>query len=182
MCTRSGSQGVIISTAGERSAKLSGVAQQKVIWQDGDPWRDLGLDVRAAGEATIISRHGATRFLDSELRRQCRHPGPSAHLMDFDAEWLPLGAWRLTPCGLSISHPDYWAQGTPLRLVLAGIVEDWASTEAGAVAWERVQDDIEPTAPGHPEEPCRAFWCARGNAIRLRTKILEQRQSEQRDN
>ena len=48
-----------------------------------------------------------------------------------------------------------WQGPSRANLVLAGLTEDWAETPAGKVVTEVVRTEREPTAPGHPEDPCR---------------------------
>ena len=130
------------------------MAHGDIIWEDGDTWRDLTDDVRAIGVATVVSLHGATRFIEADRGRQVRVPGQVAHAADFDGRWLPLGDWQLTPCGAVTLHLDHWSCGTRLRLVLAGFVGDWADTKAGAATLAAIEAGAEPTAPGHPAGPC----------------------------
>ena len=138
------------------------MAEPEVIWRDGDAWRDLAGDVRAAGAATVVSLQGTTRLVDVAGDRQLRLARPGGHRMDFDGEWVPLGHWALTPCGLVISASWHWAAGSPVRLVLAGLVEDWPGTELGATVLEAVRAGLEPSAPGHPDLDCGAPYCPNG--------------------
>jgi len=126
------------------------MAKRDIIWKAGDAWRDLTDDVRAAGTATAISLHGTARYIDAEHGRQARFPTMKAGVFACDGHWLPLGDWSLTPCGLVTEAPDHWSRGTPLRLVLAGFVEGWASTPIGVETLAAVHASSEPTAPGHP--------------------------------
>ena len=138
------------------------MAEPEVIWSDGDPWRDLAPDVVAAGAATVISLRGTTRLVDVVQRRQFRVPLSGGHVMDFDAEWVSLGRWALTPCGLVISASEHWAAGSPVRLVLAGLVPRWYDTEVGATVLEAVRAGNEPSAPGHPDLDCGAAYRPNG--------------------
>ena len=143
-----------------------------ILWKDGDAWRDLTDEVSAAGAATAISLHGTARFIDVEHGRQARFSDLSAHDMDCDGEWLPLGDWSLSPCGFVTEAPDHWSRGTPLRLVLAGFVEDWAGTPIGTETLAAVQAGTEPAAPGHPAGPCDAYWCPLGPAVKWRAGVI----------
>ena len=138
------------------------MAEPEVIWQDGDKWRDLAGDIRAAGSATVVSLRATTRLLDVANGRQLRVPSSAAHVMDLDLQWVSLGNWAITPCGLAIDAAEYWAGGTPLRLVLAGLVPDWPSTEVGRSVLDALRAGREPVAPGHPEGPCDAAYCPNG--------------------
>ena len=154
------------------------MAEPVVIWQDGDEWRDLVPDVRAAGAVTTVSRRGTARYVDVTLGRQVRVPHPDGHMMGHDRMWVPLGYWELTPCGLVLEHADHWARGSPLRLVLAGLVWDWPSSAAGVAVWDAVRAGREPVAPGHPDQACGAAYCPLGEieawrAIRL-AQLTEQ--------
>ena len=148
------------------------MASKGIIWEDGDTWRDLTDAVISAGTATAISLHGTARFIDAEHGRQARIRTLKAGVFSCDGEWLPLGNWSLSPCGFVTEAPGHWSRGTPLRLVLAGLVEDWAGTEAGAVALAAVQAGTEPAAPGHPAELCGAFWCPLGPAAQWRARAI----------
>ena len=148
------------------------MATEDIIWKDGDAWRDLTDEVRAAGAATAISLHGTARFIDVEHGRQARFPTPKAGLFVCDSCWLPLGDWSLTPCGFVTEASDHWSRGTRLRLVLAGFVPYWAGTEAGAVMLAAVQAGTEPTAPGHPDGACGAYWCPLGRAAQWQARVI----------
>ena len=138
------------------------MAEPEVIWRDGDQWRDLAGDVKAAGAATVVSLRATTRLVDVVGEHQLRVPSSTGHVMDLDGQWTSLGDWSLTPCGLVIDAAEHWAAGTPLRLVLAGLAPDWSSTEVGQAVLDALLAGKEPVAPGHPEGACGAAYCPNG--------------------
>ena len=127
----------------------------RVIWCDGDRWRNL-TDEAAAGQVTVISTNGTTRFLDTQERRHGRMAIEGGHAMGSDGEWRPMESFDLTPCGVVI-HGS--ALGTPLRLVLAGLVTGWMMTPLGQATVDAVIARRIPVSPGHPDAPCHALYC-----------------------
>lgn len=137
------------------------VSGQQVIWSDGQPWRHLTEDAVAVGQVTVVSTSGATRLLDIKGRRHGRLPMEGGHVMRFDGQWLPLNVFELTPCGLVLEESSYWARGTPVRLVLAGLVLDWTLSPLGRATVDAVIARRRPVSPNHPPEMCPALYCPR---------------------
>lgn len=139
-------------------ASMSGA---EVIWRDSDRWRRLTAEAEAAGGVSVVSRSGTLRLIDYQRRRHARVPLEGGHIMGFDSQWLPLGSVELTPCGIVLEERSYWARGTPVRLVLAGLVPAWIDAPAGRATVDAVLAGRPPTSPGHPSEPCGAFYCSK---------------------
>ena len=139
------------------------MSEQKVIWRDGDRWRNLTGEAVAAGQVTVISESGATRLLDIEQKRHGRMAIEGGHSMRFDGVWRPMGSFELTPCGVVIEQSG--ARGTPVRLVLAGLVTDWLMTPLGSATVDAVIARRPPVSPRHPEAPCKALYCLRRRGL-----------------
>jgi hypothetical protein len=135
--------------------------EAQLLWRDGDRWRTLNGELAARGAATIISEHGTARFIDFDRRRHIRQPLEGGNVVFGDRSWMPFAQVAVTPCGVVLDHPQFWARSTPLRLVFAGFVDTWMSTAAGRDAVHAAVRRIPPTSPGHPDEPCAAYYCTR---------------------
>lgn len=82
----------------------------RVVFADGDDWRELTADVWAAGQATVVTRRGTAVLLDLEWPqpRFLRVPVEGGHHMpSFDCGWLPIERSLLvvTPCGVVLDMP-----------------------------------------------------------------------------
>ena len=132
------------------------------LWQDGDPWRDLTEDVDAAGAVTVVSQNGTARLVDTAERLQLRLALEGGHSMLGDAQWQPYRMLKLTPCGIVIHGDSYWARGTPLRLVLVGVLPRWMDSPHGRAAVEALIARRRPSSPNHPAKPCGAAYCEQG--------------------
>lgn len=133
----------------------------RVIWKLEDPWRDLTPDLRAE-TVTVVTSSLATHLIDPATAMFARLPG--AHSMIGDRAWRRLDQIAAaSPCGLILlcPQPGDWHMSTPLVLVVAGIVTNWATLDEWA--------DIEEAARSkgtdawdladHPIEPCQALHC-----------------------
>lgn len=136
-------------------------AEADVVWGDGDRWRILNAELAAGGAATIISETGTARFIDFDRRRHIREPLEGGNAIFGDWSWMPFAQVAVTPCGIVLDHPEFWARSTRLRLVFAGFVDEWMTTPAGREAVRAAVRRIPPTSPGHPVEPCGARYCPR---------------------
>lgn len=158
-----------------------------MIWRAGvDDWRDLSGEL-ACAPFTAVSRSGTARLIDRRwgsmrVNAHLRLPLEGGHSMLEDGTrdlhgqlmgWGRLEEFRVTPCGITIVEPGswidaagdvrgfgYWAKGTPLRVVLAGLVPQWHRTATGRA----VIDEIVTGAPagsvaGHPDRWCGALYC-----------------------
>lgn len=130
----------------------------RAIWAAGDEWRRLTEEVTAEGGATIISVKGTTRLVDSVRRRQMRLPKPGGRPLFGDLEWMPYATLEVTPCGVVIWHPQWWARGARVALVLPGLRPDWADGAAGQELVSVVRLGVQ-AMRGHPDEPCGATRC-----------------------
>jgi hypothetical protein len=133
------------------------VGRAPILWADGDPWRDLTGEAAAAGALTVISEHGTARFIDFARHRHIREPLEGGKALLGDWVWLPFDYAEITPCGVVLARPEFW--GTPLRLVLGGIVDEWMDTEPGRAAVTASVSRRAPMSAGHPAEPCGARYC-----------------------
>jgi hypothetical protein len=133
----------------------------EVLWALGEaPWRDLRPDIAAAGRVTAVSAH-SVHLLDVDRGVAVRVPGPWGNDLDAGAivERPLLSVIVATPCGLLLLLDDVGRRcSTPLVLLFGG----WLGAEAvtGQVAaLLRRHGAAVPTAAGHPDVPCGAFYC-----------------------
>jgi hypothetical protein len=121
-----------------------------VVWQSGDDWRVLSLELVSTGAVTVMSVNGTCRLLDLNSNRQCRIP--TAHKMLGD-----LAGVIATPCGLvtSTGDPGGYHTTTPMRLAVTGLDPDLASSAAGRAALAAPW-----AAPRHGPDPCSTPYCA----------------------
>ena len=133
----------------------------EVLWALGEAqWRDLRPDIAAAERVTAVTGHSVHR-LDVGLGVAVRVPGPWANDLDGGAvvERPLLSVMVATPCGLMLLLDDVGRRcSTPLVLLLGG----WLGVEAVTVqvaALLRRHAAAVPTAAGHPDVPCGAFYC-----------------------
>lgn len=139
----------------------------ELLWADGDLYRVLTDDIVAAGTATLVSRRGTARLIDVTRGLHCRLPLEGGNRLLFDQAWMSFTHLHVTPCGATLEDGRFWSKGTELRLVFAGLVTDWHTTEVGRAAIQALIDRQWPTSPGHPPEPCGALHCtARTDAPR----------------
>lgn len=140
---------------------------EPVIFADGDPWRDLTSELSDAGRTTVVTRRGTAVLLDLNRSdpQYVRVPLEGGNQMPyFDSGWLPIAGSvpTLTPCGLVLDHRHFWYRSTPVRLVLRGLHPRWAvDGPYGPPILEAIMTGHPPTSPGHPLEPCAAYYCAR---------------------
>jgi hypothetical protein len=111
-----------------------------------------------------VSEHGTARILDISHDRHVRVSFVRCHAMELDGEWLDLGVWCLTPCGLVVEARDRWTRGTPLWLVAEGSALDWPAEPIGAEVVAAIEAQAQPFAPRHPDEPCAALYCRQRSA------------------
>lgn len=135
-----------------------------VIWQVGNPWRDLTAELIATeGPLTVVTAHLTVHILHLCDRWQLRIPSPLSQQLRGDDERSELvEIVSATPCGIHTtgSHADSWRKTTPLFTVLGP--NALGSDLARALRWQDA-DPIDERAwlRGHPTEPCRALHCAR---------------------
>lgn len=133
-----------------------------LIWQLGDPWRDLLAEVVAAGTTTIVTAHLTTHILDLGEHRTTRLPSPVGSELKEDGNQRTLIEVELpTPCGLvTRCDPIERSQlSTPLLLVLHGAHPDWMTTYLPQLA-ESADHLLAGLSPLHPPSPCGALYCA----------------------
>lgn len=139
----------------------------RVLWQLGDPYRDLTVDILTAttdGAAVLwLSYSGAcTTFavVDGLLTRT--RSSRTAHLPGDGFRLLVPEPFVATPCGVT-DGTGY--AGTPA--VVAAVVTTAADVHAvGAMsdtvlAAPGVSELLQAVPSGHPVGPCRALYCRR---------------------
>lgn len=134
----------------------------RVIWQLGDPWRDLVVEA-SAGACTAVTTSLATYLIDRPSGHLVRRAGATA-LFAEEVAWYRLDQLvSASPCGLHVVGPEpgQWIRSTPLVLLLTGIVIDWRGHSVwpsierlaqadGADAWDLT---------AHPPHRCDALHC-----------------------
>lgn len=132
-----------------------------VIWQLGDPWRDLRDEIVAAGTTTIVTAHLTTHILDLGEHRTTRLPSLLGSKLKEDGNERTLVEVEIaTPCGLvTRCDPIERSQlSTPLLLVLRGVHPDWMPAYLLQLA-ETADHLRRGLSPLHPPGPCGALYC-----------------------
>ena len=132
-----------------------------VIWQLGDPWRDLRDEIVAAGTTTIVTAHLTTHILDLGEHLTTRLPSLlGSELKEDGSERTLLEVEIATPCGLvTRCDPIERSQlSTPLLLVLPGAHPDWMTTYLPQLAGS-ADHLLAGLSPLHPPSPCGALYC-----------------------
>ena len=140
----------------------------RVVWRDRDQWRDLTGEVEAAGQVTMISENATARFIDFDRRRHIRRPLEGGNVLFGDGSWMPFQSASVTPCGVVLDHPQFLARSTRLRLVFAGLVDEWLSTPAGREVVASAVNKVPPVSPGIPTSPVPPTTARLGSGDRNR--------------
>jgi hypothetical protein len=135
-----------------------------ILWQLGQPWRDLTPEVETFPTVTAVSLYGTARIL-APVGWQMRIPLEGGRVMWRDNVRHPMSTMSVTPCGIyTTDTTGGWHQTSRLILVLAGEHPRWLLTAVGQAMFTQVRTSGW-WVDGHPEERCPARHCIRAPDI-----------------
>jgi hypothetical protein len=132
------------------------------LWQFGDPWRDFGAEMQAAGTVIAVTENGTSHLVDAADFWWTRLPAGQAEPDQGAKRSLRMVGRRSSPCGLTLYVTmSQWWWTTRVVALLPGTAP---FTGATAAVWaDRAAamraDGIEADLSAHPDEWCHQPGC-----------------------